>query len=339
MTQWRKFVLALRARRRPNPDKASHFAQPIGKHRRATARSTLQAGCAVALITGLGIVAVLTVGTNPDTRAAVGEDPKSQPTTPPSSTASSTVEPAPSSPTSAPASPPAPQQPATTTTTEVEVTGVSVPPGVPEQFEYFEVGDQPCSGPFADSGPTVVANGSDTAWVLEVVVLCLPGFDKFAPVDVTVFRPDGQVVPQPYDPASFGVDPAVIEEAYINFLIDVDAPTGPYEVTAQQGTTVAQGLFSVGEPVAPRLRVVSSGAADHFTVWMAGLIPGRPGNIDLYRGTGPGVYTYAGTVDVPSSDARGRAVYTFAGSIDNTGGYCLVARGGPLGCPFEGSYL
>jgi hypothetical protein len=312
----------------------------MGKHRRATARSTLQAGCALALVTGLGIVAVLTVETNPDTRVAVGEESENPPTTPPSSTAPSTVEPAPAPPTSAPA-PPSRPRPATTTTTEVKVTGVAVPPGVPEQFEYFEIGDGPCGGLPADSGATIVANGSDTALVLEVVVLCLPGFDKFSPVDVTVLRPDGQVVQQPYDPARLGVDPAFLDEAYVDFLIDVDAPTGDYEVTAQQGTTVAQGLFSVIEPSTPLLRVVSSGAADHFTVWMAGLAPGRPASIDLYRGTEPGTdtYTYAGTVEVPSSDARGRAVYAFAGSIDDTGGYCLVARGGPLRCPFEGSYL
>jgi hypothetical protein len=269
----------------------------------------------------------------------VGDKPDNPPTTPPSSTTPSTVEPAPAPPTSAPATPPAPPESATTTTTEV--TGITVPPGVPEQFEYFEIGDPPCGGPFIDSGPAIVTERPGPAWVLAIVDLCLPGFDKLAPVDVTVLRPDGQVLTLSYDPASRGGRPPELSDAAnVSLVIDVEAPTGSYEVTAQQDMAVAHGMFSVVEPLVPQLRVVSSGSADHFNVWMAGLAPGWPANVDLYRVTEPGtgIYHYAGTIEVPASDARGRAVYRFAGSIDNTGGYCLVARGGTLGCPFEGSY-
>jgi hypothetical protein len=309
----------------------------MGKRRRATGRLALQAGCAVALVTGLGI-AVLAVETDPDTRVAVGDEPENPPTTPPPSTTPSTDEPAPVPPTSAPAIHPSPLPPATTTTTNAEVTEVALPPGVPEQFQYFEIGDPPCGGPFADRGPTIVNQRPGPASVLELVDLCLPGFDSLAAVDVTVLRPDGQMLTLSYNPESSGRPAESLGVAAVSMVIDVEAPTGTYEVTAQQGTDLAKGLFSVLEPSVPRLRVVSSGAADHFTVWMAGLVPGQPGNIDLYRGTEAGSYHYAGTIDVPSSDARGRAEYTVAGSVDDTGGYCLIARGGALGCPFEGSY-
>jgi hypothetical protein len=270
---------------------------------------------------------------------AVSGGAEDHPTTTPPPTPT-TVVPAPPQPTSPSTPSTSPPQPTTTTTTGVDDTGVAVPPGVPEQFTYFEMGDPPCSGPFEDSGPAIVANRSDTAWVLELVDLCLPGFDRFAAVEVTVLRPDGQVIALSYDPPSLGLPPEAVRVAAVSIVIDVDAPTGSYEVIAHQGTTVAQGQLSVVEPRFPQLRVVSSGAAHEFTVWMAGLAPGQPANIDLYSNTEPGtgIYHYAGTTEVPPSDARGRAVYKFEGSILDTGGYCLVARGGGFGCPFEGSY-
>src|SRR5262245_20430511 len=136
MTRLREYGPTVGGARRPLRQAVrSRSAQPRGKHGRRQPRSILRAGCAALLRIALGIVAARAIKADPDA-VAVSDGAEDHPTTTPTPTPTTGAQapPQPTSPSTPSTSPPQP----TTTTTGVDIPRVAVPPGVPEQFTYFE---------------------------------------------------------------------------------------------------------------------------------------------------------------------------------------------------------
>jgi hypothetical protein len=204
-----------------------------------------------------------------------------------------------------------------------------LPPGVPEQLTFVNVGDPQCQDAVTAGGPTVVSP-KPTFYVLEDADICLPGFDKSSQIDVSVVGPDGNTASFSY-PESNGLDPQTIEVAFVSMMLDIDAPTGRYDVTALQGATAAQGSFTVDEPNRGTVRVAGQTAGapgDEFIIWVAGFPSGGPATIDRYVSTGSDIFHYFTTTVVPATDQLGRAEDVLVTSArDPRGTYCLVPRG------------
>jgi hypothetical protein len=204
------------------------------------------------------------------------------------------------------------------------------PPGVPAQFDYFNVGDGPCAEFSTDDGPAV-ATSFPTSHILTEALICLPGFDPELPTDVTITAPDGaqsiRVAPEQgaYD------DPPTVYQGipYLLFLLDLYAPTGTYEITAQQGARVQYASFEAAQPPVPWLRVrppTNGSPGDAFTVELAGFASGTPAIVDVY--TGEGTFTYVTSLSSRPTDAVGRAELVVATTPeDPVGIYCFVVRG------------
>jgi hypothetical protein len=99
--------------------------------------------------------------------------------------------------------------------------------------------------------PTVTPHES-TYHILDYAAVCLPGFDQSTPVDVVIVGPDGQAIARPYPGGE--PDPVV---AQVSLLLDLDLPTGRYEVTAGQSGMSSQGSFMVEEPPQPHILVAT----------------------------------------------------------------------------------
>jgi hypothetical protein len=222
----------------------------------------------------------------------------------------------------------------TTTSTTTRPTGSlqpgALPPGVPEQFDYFNVGDGPCAEFSIDDGPAV-ATSFPTSHILTEALICLPGFDPELPTDVTVTAPDGaqtsRIAPEQgaYD------DPPTVYQGipYLLFLLELYAPTGTYEITAQQGAIVQYASFEAAQPPVALLRVrppTNGSPGDSFTVELAGFASGSPAIVDVY--TGDGTFTYVTSLSSAPTDAEGRAELVVSTTPADPGGiYCFVVRG------------
>jgi hypothetical protein len=204
------------------------------------------------------------------------------------------------------------------------------PPGVAAQFDYFNVGDGPCAEFSVDDGPAV-ATSFPTSHILTEALICLPGFNPEIPTDVTITAPDGaqsnRIAPEEgaYD------DPPTVYQGipYLLFLLELYAPTGTYEITAQQGATVQHASFEVAQPPVALLRVrppTSGSPGDAFTVDLAGFPSGTPAVVDVY--TGEGTFTYVTSLSSRPTDAEGRAeLVVSTATADPVGIYCFVVRG------------
>lgn len=221
-----------------------------------------------------------------------------------------------------------------TTTTAPETAGAltprSAPPGVQEQFEYFDIGNGPCAE-FADEpGPAAVAN-IGTFRVLMDAIVCLPGFDPDALTAVTIVAADGAVTelsaPQPPDEEG---GPATVYEGvpYLLMELELYASTGEYQVTARQGSAVATTSFTVEQPSIPlnRVRQPTTGSrGDSFTVQFAGLPAGERATVDVYALDA--AYTYVATISTAAADQQGRVELVLStSSADPPGRYCFVVR-------------
>ena len=200
---------------------------------------------------------------------------------------------------------------------------------MPAQFEYFNVGDGPCAEFSIDDGPAV-ATSFPTSHILTEALICLPGFNPELPTDVTITASDGtqssRIAPEQgaYD------DPPTVYQGipYLLFLLELYAPTGAYEITAQQGATVKYASFEAAQPPVALLRVrpqTNGSPGDAFTVELAGFEPGRPAVVDVY--IGEGTFTYVTSLSSRPTDAEGRAeLFVSTTPADPVGIYCFVVR-------------
>jgi hypothetical protein len=203
------------------------------------------------------------------------------------------------------------------------------PPGVPAQFEYFDVGDGPCAEFTIDDGPSVVTS-FPTTYILSDALICFPGFDPAVPTDVTITDPDGsessRVAPEQ---GSYDDPPTVYQGIpYLLFHLELYAPTGTYRVTAEQGATTQSALFEVQQPPVASLEVrppTSGPPGTAFTIELAGFSPGTSAVVDVY--SGEGTFAYVTTRPCQPTDTEGRAVLVLSTSpADPSGIYCFVVR-------------
>jgi hypothetical protein len=230
----------------------------------------------------------------------------------------------------------------TPTSLRVEGAGVlgrqdTAPPGVADQFEYYEMGDPPCSAYGGQKDPTI-AFEFEPAIILEWFYVCIAGFDVTSPIEVTVVASDGSTVsPPPHDPT----DPVVPYEGVVavSFIPDLMAPTGHWTATAVQGDLTAGADFTIIQPPIGSVRVIpdSGTRGTDFQLELAGFAPGQPATIDVYR-SGDGVMRYVTSVVSSPTDELGRAEHTLVTSpTDPAGTYCFVGRGAghDNGCPVQ----
>ena len=107
------------------------------------------------------------------------------------------------------------------------------------QFDYFNVGDGPCAEFSIDHGPAV-ATSFPTSFILTEALICLPGFSPDLSTDVTITAPDGGQSTRIAPELGAYHDPPTVYQGvpYLLFQLELFAPTGTYEITAQQGETV-----------------------------------------------------------------------------------------------------
>ena len=318
---------------------------PRARWRTIPGRRVMVGGVAAAVV--LLVIAVALTATNrgEDTSQVAGTgtsiDTEATPNAPtPPSSAPTTSAPAPDDP--RPTSTEA-EQPSTSAS--VEVTGVlgrhdAAPPGVAEQFEYYDIGDPPCSAYAGAENPTVALD-MEPAFVLRYVSVCVAGFDVSSPIQVTVVASDGSAVAvPPHDPTDRGAYEGVV---VVSFIPDLMAPTGDWTATAVQGELMASATFRVVQPAGGLVRVVpdSGTPGTDFRLELAGFAPGQPATVDVYRAD-DGVMRYVTSIETSPTDELGRAEHTLVTSpSDPAVGYCFLGRGAGRdgGCPAESGLL
>lgn len=208
--------------------------------------------------------------------------------------------------------------------------GGDPPPGVAEQFEWFNVGNGVCTEFFDADAPLVATSPFTEAPILTSLNVCLVGYDPDQPSIVQITDPTGneQMFEVPTETQS-GVVTVYDGIPYLGFDVELYTQTGRYLVTAEQGPLSSSTSFDIIQPRRPVLHVqpASGAPGDVFTLQLAGLPPTTGAQIDLYFATDSANFVYTASFEGPPSDDVGRVEIPLSTALDDQQGtYCLVLR-------------
>jgi hypothetical protein len=217
-------------------------------------------------------------------------------------------------------------------------------------------GDEDCGDFYPEARKPTIAIGFDgdpsvtTIQVAEPLLICLKGFNRGAPIQVTIRSPAGRLQQLTAVIPSCAVPPCTPLTGWAALPGD---PLGRYELTAVQGNLSAAGRATVEPADSPRLMVIGSTGDDLMRrvtvrrgttvgIALAGLRPRR--SIDLLFYHTPSfewcaeactTMDFQATTTVPL-DAGGGAIFRLRTSLTDPPGCYVVNTWPPLAALGQG---